>query len=141
MIEQVTPTNVNLDDLEFLIESLSAEELEELAECDPDDSSMPPSMRCAYNCKKDATEWVGDSNRDQLNLVLKEQALALPDKEEHLKWEPGAKRGKVWVPRQSEQETLTKEYSSDEEDNVDKEESLEELDSEYTAALQLAAAT
>jgi len=102
---------------------------------------MPPSMRCAYNCKKDATEWVGDSNRDQLNLVLKEQAMALPDKEEHLKWEPGAKRGKVWVPRQSEQETLTKEYSSDEEDNVDKEESLEELDSEYTAALQLATAT
>ena len=45
MLPQVTPTNVNLDDLEDLISCLSAEELEELAECDPDDSSMPPSMR------------------------------------------------------------------------------------------------
>ena len=36
MIEQVTPTHVSLDDLEDLINSLSAEEIEELAECDPD---------------------------------------------------------------------------------------------------------
>ena len=74
--------------------------------------------RCAYSCKKEATEWVGDSNRDRLNLVLKEQAMALPDKEEALKWEPGVKRGKVWVPKvESEQETRVKEYSSDEEEN------------------------
>lgn len=33
---QVTPTHVSLDDLEDLINSLSAEEIEELAECDPD---------------------------------------------------------------------------------------------------------
>jgi len=142
MIEQVTPTNVNLDDLEDLIESLSAEELEELAECDPDDSSMPPSMRCAYNCKKEATEWGGDSSRDALNLVLREQAMALPDKEDKVKWEPGTKRGKVYVPRQPEGDTKVKEYSSDEEDDKEApEESVEELDSEYTAALQLATAT
>ena len=48
MIEQVAPTNVSLDDLEELINSLSPDEVAELAECDPDDSSMPPYMRCAY---------------------------------------------------------------------------------------------
>ena len=36
MIEQVAPTNVSLDDLEDLINSLSADEVAELAECDPD---------------------------------------------------------------------------------------------------------
>ena len=39
MIEQVAPTNVSLDDLEDLINSLSADEVAELAECDPDVSS------------------------------------------------------------------------------------------------------
>jgi len=63
MIEQVAPVHVTLDDLEDLIGALSLEELEELAECDPDDSSMPPSMRCAYKCKKEATEWKGEENR------------------------------------------------------------------------------
>ena len=36
MIEQVAPTNVSLDDLEDLINSLSPDEVAELAECDPD---------------------------------------------------------------------------------------------------------
>ena len=36
MIEQVAPTNVSLDDLEELINSLSPDEVAELAECDPD---------------------------------------------------------------------------------------------------------
>ena len=36
MIEQVAPTNVSLDDLEELINSLNPDELAELAECDPD---------------------------------------------------------------------------------------------------------
>ncbi|XP_023342621.1 tropomodulin-like [Eurytemora carolleeae] len=77
MIEQVNPVHVTLDDLEELIGALSAEEIEELAECDPDDSNMPPSMRCAYKCNKAAT---GEVNRDKLLDGLKEQALAIPDK-------------------------------------------------------------
>ena len=36
MIEQVAPTNVSLDDLEELINSLSPDEVAKLAECDPD---------------------------------------------------------------------------------------------------------
>jgi len=82
MIEQVAPVHVTLDDLEDLIGALSLEELEELAECDPDDSSMPPSMRCAYKCKKEATEWKGEENRMKLQEGLKAAALAEPDKPE-----------------------------------------------------------
>ena len=102
----MTPTHVSLDDLEDLINCLSAEEIEELAECDPDvstlpgalldlcnvlyqDSSMPPYMRCAYKCNKDPTEWKGDENRELLQQGLKEQALAIPDKVDTLKWEKG----------------------------------------------------
>jgi len=133
--------HVTLDDLEELIDSLSAEELEELAECDPDDSSMPPSMRCAYNCKKDATEWKGDENRDKLNMELKNQALALPDKEEKVKWEAGTKRGKIYVPKV--EEVAPKEYDSDDEDEKQKpvEEYSGEIDDEYSQALQMATAT
>ena len=45
MIEQVAPTNVSLDDLEDLINSLSPDEIEELAECDPDVSFDKDSCR------------------------------------------------------------------------------------------------
>ena len=89
MIEQVAPTNVSLDDLEDLINSLSPDEVAELAECDPDvsldktvmnvslikitavqDSSMPAYMRCAYRCDKEATVWKGDESREALAKVL-----------------------------------------------------------------------
>ena len=43
---------------------------------------MPPYMRCAYRCDKEPTEWKGDENRDRLNQALKDQAIAVPDKEE-----------------------------------------------------------
>ena len=50
---------------------------------------MPPYMRCAYKCNKEATEWKGDENREKLQQGLKEQALAIPDKQETVKWEKG----------------------------------------------------
>ena len=50
---------------------------------------MPPYMRCAYKCTKEPTEWKGDENRELLQQGLKEQALAIPDKPELVKWEPG----------------------------------------------------
>jgi len=112
MIEQVNPTHVTLEDLEDLIAALSAEEIEELAECDPDDSSMPPSMRCAYKCNKTAT---GEVNRDMLLNDLKDQALAIPDKEEKLKWEAGTKRGKIYVPKVEEVKVESESEDEDEE--------------------------
>jgi len=141
MIEQVTPTHVSLDDLEDLINSLSAEEIEELAECDPDDSSMPPYMRCAYKCNKDPTEWKGDENREKLAQGLREQALAIPDKVEQVKWEKGTIRGKVYVPKV--EEVVKPEYDSDEEEEKAKaaEEDTSAIDDEYSQALQLATAS
>ena len=50
---------------------------------------MPPYMRCAYKCNKDPTEWKGDANREKLQEGLKEQALAIPDQVEQVKWEKG----------------------------------------------------
>ena len=49
MIEQVAPTNVSLDDLEDLINTLSPDEIAELAECDPDVSKINHNnqMSCA----------------------------------------------------------------------------------------------
>lgn len=143
MIEQVTPTHVTLDDLEDLIGALSVEELEELAECDPDDSSMPPSMRCAYKCKKEATEWKGEENRALLNEGLKNQAMAEPDKAEKVKWEAGVKRGKVYVPKEPEAPVKSG-YDSDDEEHEKKREVVEDtgsLDDEYSQALQMATAT
>ena len=47
MIEQVAPTNVSLDDLEELINSLSPDEVAELAECDPD-VSLDVGQKCFF---------------------------------------------------------------------------------------------
>merc|ERR1711953_780463 len=80
-------------DLEDLLAALSAEELSNLVDemaADPDDKHMPASARTAYRCEKDPT---GDLNRDSLI-----NHLNTPDKEEKGKFEPGVKRGKVYVP-------------------------------------------
>jgi len=141
MIEQVAPTNVSLDDLEELINSLSPDEVAELAECDPDDSSMPAFMRCAYRCDKEATIWKGDESREKLAQGLKDQAMAVPDKEEAVKWVPGTIRGKVYVPKV--EEVATKEYSSDEEEDNNQRSTANavNVDDEYGQALLGATAT
>merc|ERR1712115_74675 len=85
-------------DLEDLLAALSAEELSNLVDemaADPDDKHMPASVRTAYRCEKDPT---GDLNRDSLINHINEIALNTPDKEEKVKFEPGVKRGKVYVP-------------------------------------------
>jgi len=140
MIEQVNPTHVSLDDLEELISGLSAEEIEELAECDPDDSSMPPSLRCAYKCDKDAT---GEINKSKLSDGLKDIALSIPDKVEKLKFVPGVKRGKVYIPKVEEVEVKSESESEDEEEikrNYEDDEKAEQT-REFLAALDLATPT
>merc|ERR1712180_121967 len=91
-------------DLEDLLAALSAEELSNLVDemaADPDDKHMPASVRTAYRCEKDPT---GDLNRDSLINCINEIALNTPDKEEKLKFEPGVKRGKVYVPQYNEEQ-------------------------------------
>ena len=51
--------------------------------------------RTAYRCEKEPT---GELNRDSLINCINEIALNTPDKEEKVKYEAGAKRGKVFVP-------------------------------------------
>lgn len=142
MIEQVAPTHVTLDDLEELMASLSAEEMEELAECDPDDSSMPPSMRCAYKCtKQPAPE--GKVDMEKMKVAIKDQALAIPDIVEKVKYEIGTKRGNVYVPKVEEVVVKKSGDDSDDEDNYASHNQQEEsgtfqLDAEYSDALDLA---
>jgi len=103
---------------------------------------MPPSMRCAYQCKKEATEWKGEENRHRLNEALKAQGMAEPDKVEKVKWEAGVKRGKVYVPKEPEAPVKSG-YDSDDEDEKKKDvvEDPGVLDDEYSQALQMATAT
>jgi len=119
--------------------SLSPDEVAELAECDPDDSSMPPYMRCAYRCDKEPTQWKGEENREALSQALKDQALAVADKEEAVKWVAGTVRGKVYVPRV--EEVQTKEYDSDDDDEAPQHTTTVSYDDEYGQALMTATPT
>ncbi|XP_071745225.1 tropomodulin-1 isoform X2 [Lepeophtheirus salmonis] len=76
---EITPVKVSLDDLDELIAALSPDELSELSKVDPDDSSMPPSMRCVYKCEKKGSSTM---NRNAMLNQLKENALKTPDQEE-----------------------------------------------------------
>lgn len=91
-------------DLEDLLAALSAEELSNLVDemaADPDDKHMPASVRTAYRCEKEPT---GDLNRDSLINCINEIALNTPDKDEKVKFEPGIKRGKVYIQQFNEEE-------------------------------------
>merc|ERR1711926_61585 len=84
--------------------SLSPTELQALVDemaADPDDVHIPASVRTAYRCEKEPT---GDLNRDSLINCINEIALNTPDKEEKVKFEPGVKRGKVYVPKYNEEQ-------------------------------------
>ena len=48
-------------------------------------------MRCLYNCEKNIT---GEVDRDKMLTHLKEEAVAIPDKEERVEFVPGTIRGK-----------------------------------------------
>ena len=61
------------------------------------DSSLPPSMRCLYNCEKNIT---GEVDRDKMLTHLKEEAVAIPDKEERVEFVPGTIRGKQVIQPQ-----------------------------------------
>merc|ERR1712226_938539 len=102
-VQRETGSNMGDEvDLEDLLAALSAEELSNLVDemaADPDDRHMPASVRTAYRCEKEAT---GDLNRDSLINCINEIALNTPDAEEKVKFEPGTKRGKVYVPMYNE---------------------------------------
>eukprot|EP00094_Tigriopus_californicus_P007527 TCALIF_07247-PA protein Name:"Similar to Tmod2 Tropomodulin-2 (Mus musculus)" AED:0.05 eAED:0.05 QI:154/0.83/0.85/1/1/1/7/232/412 len=106
--DKISPMKVSLEDVDELIASLSAAEIEELALVDPDDSSMPPSMRCLYNCEKDAT---GDIDRSAMLRDLHEKAVKTPDIEDQVKFVPGLLRGKKFVPKEDDTINLKEDMS------------------------------
>jgi len=77
---------------------------------DPDDKHMPASSRTGYRCDKEVT---GDLNRDSLINCINEIALNTPDKEDKVKYEAGAVRGKVFVPQFNEDQMAQMEKEDD----------------------------
>ena len=67
--------------------------------------------------------------------------MSVPDKEEAVKWVPGTIRGKVYVPKV--EEVVTKEYDSDDDDDMRNEpaSTAVDYDDEYGQALLSATAT
>lgn len=91
-------------DIEDLLACLSPSEVQALLDdlsSDPDDRHVPASLRNAYRCEKSPT---GDLNRGSLISHINLQALQAPDMEEAVKFEAGLKRGKVYIPKYSEEE-------------------------------------
>jgi hypothetical protein len=86
-------------DLEDLLNALDPSEIESLVDemaADPDDKHLPASVRTAYRCKKDPT---GALNRDSLINHINDEGFNAPDQEEKVPYEPGKKRGKVYVQK------------------------------------------
>eukprot|EP00096_Caligus_rogercresseyi_P016620 TRINITY_DN936_c0_g1_i4.p1 TRINITY_DN936_c0_g1~~TRINITY_DN936_c0_g1_i4.p1 ORF type:complete len:424 (-),score=188.59 TRINITY_DN936_c0_g1_i4:1697-2968(-) len=83
-------------DIDELVDRLSPGEIQKLLEeCDPDDPSIPPSMRTNYKCEKSST---GPLNRQKLLDFINEQALNTPDVLDPVPYVPGIQRGKKWIP-------------------------------------------
>ena len=58
-------------DIDELVDRLTPGEIQKLLdECDPDDPSMPPSMRCKYTCEKKDT---GPLDKQKLLDFINEQ--------------------------------------------------------------------
>lgn len=80
-----------------ILAKLSPQELEQLSnEVDPDDTLLPPSQRCKDQTTKDPT---GPLNRKQLIHYLTKYAIEQEDWPENKRYEPGIKKGKVFVPK------------------------------------------
>merc|ERR1711976_937305 len=109
-------------DLEDLLAALSPEEVAHLVDemaADPDDKHMPASARTAYRCEKEAT---GELNRDTLINYINEIALNTPDAEEKVKYEQGVKRGKVYVPKYTEEQQASMDKTESSQVRLDPEE-------------------
>uniref|UniRef100_A0A6G1SBD7 Tropomodulin n=1 Tax=Aceria tosichella TaxID=561515 RepID=A0A6G1SBD7_9ACAR len=80
-----------------ILAKLSPQELEQLSnEVDPDDTLLPPSQRCKDQTSKDPT---GPLNRRQLIQYLTKYAIEQEDWPENKRFEPGVKKGRVFVPK------------------------------------------
>ena len=84
----------NLADLDIdeLVERLTPGEIQKLLdEADPDDPSIPPSLRCNYRCEKEATSGF---NKEALLDFIRDQALSEPDVPDVVPFVAGTTRGR-----------------------------------------------
>lgn len=94
----VTSRGYDIHDLDIdeLVEKLTPGEIQKLLDdCDPDDSQIPPSLRCNYRCEKEPT---GPLDRKKLQDFINEQALNEPDVPDVVPHVPGTMRGRKWNP-------------------------------------------
>ncbi|XP_041356329.1 tropomodulin-1-like isoform X2 [Gigantopelta aegis] len=88
--------DIELDNLDDLLNQLTAEELEELnGDFDPDNSLLPPGQRCRNQTEKDPT---GPFNRKKLLSFLEKQAKDDKDWEQNKPFVKEVK-GKVYTPK------------------------------------------
>ena len=89
----------NLADLDVdeLVERLTPGEIQKLLdEADPDDPSIPASLRCNYRCAKEPTNKPFDKNA--LLDFIRDQALAEPDVPDVVPHVAGTVRGRKFKP-------------------------------------------
>jgi len=85
---------IDLDEFESLLETLSADDLEKVNDyVDPENSYLPARDRCKPQTFKTPTE---PYDRNKLLGFLTEQGKNEKDWEEHKPYVPGEKKGKVW---------------------------------------------
>lgn len=94
--------NINEDQL---LNGMTEEELNrlnfELMEMDPDNAMLPAGLRQPNHTQKEAT---GDYNPDNLKEYLIEEANAAEEVEDLVPFESGVKRGKIYVPKKTNQD-------------------------------------
>uniref|UniRef100_A0A914WWF9 Phytanoyl-CoA hydroxylase-interacting protein-like C-terminal domain-containing protein n=1 Tax=Plectus sambesii TaxID=2011161 RepID=A0A914WWF9_9BILA len=118
-------------DIETLLSKLSPDELLELNnDFDPDNSLLPPSQRIRDQTDKDPT---GPFQREKLLKFLEEKAHNEKDWEERVPYNPGEKRGKVFVS-EDQQRSID---SNDDPNNMDMPIELD-VDDELEEALEAA---
>nr|XP_034321358.1 tropomodulin-1 isoform X1 [Crassostrea gigas] len=115
---------IDLDDIDKLLESLSPEELEELnGDFDPDNSLLPPSQRMKNQTSKAPT---GPYHRKKLLDFLEKKAKEEKDWEQN---KPFVKeiRGKIWKPKVEPKSKEEEEHLETEWDDILTAASEEEL--------------
>ncbi|XP_046578493.1 tropomodulin-like isoform X2 [Haliotis rubra] len=107
--------DIELEDLDDLLTQLTAEELEELnGDFDPDNSLLPPNLRCRDQTSKDPT---GPFNRQKLLKFIENQAKQEKDWEQNKAYVKETK-GKVFKKKDEEK---PKKKNDDGDFNIDTE--------------------
>jgi len=108
--------DIDLDNLDDLLQALSAEEIEELnGDFDPDNSLLPPSQRCKDQTSKDPT---GPFSRPKLLAFLEDKAKHEKDWENTVPYSKQMKGKKFVPPKQEMTKVMDDEKTETEWDDI-----------------------